>query len=125
MTTDGLADISVTEESVNGERFMYFVIATLLPLLLPYNGENEKSVVVMDNAVIHHMQPVIKAINRFLPRYSPDFNPIELVFAEVKTYLKEHHALMNTVDPRLLITYAFNAVSVENCISYIRHAGYM
>ena len=88
MTTDGVADISVTEESVNGERFMYFVIATLLPLL-PFNGENEKSVVVMDNAVIHHMQPVIEAINtigaiiRFLPRYSPDFNPIELVFAEV------------------------------------------
>ena len=88
MTTDGVADISVTEENVNRERFMYFVIATLLPLL-PFNGENEKSVVVMDNAVIHHMQPVIEAINtigaiiRFLPRYSPDFNPIELVFAEV------------------------------------------
>ena len=88
MTTDGVADISVTEESVNGERFMYFVIATLLSLF-PFNGENEKSVVVMDNAVIHHMQPVIEAINtigaiiRFLPRYSPDFNPIELVFAEV------------------------------------------
>ena len=109
---------------------MYFVIATLLPLL-PFNGENEKSVVVTDNVVIHHMQPVIEAINsigaiiRFLAHYSSDFNPIELVFAEVKTYLKEHHTLMHRVDPRLLITYAFNAVSVENCISYIHHAGYM
>jgi len=85
----------------------------------------------MDNAVIHHMQPVIEAINsvgalvRFLSRYSPDCNPTELVFAEIKGSLKKHHALMHTVDPRLLITYAFNAVSVENCIAYIRHCGYM
>ena len=46
----------------------------------------------MDNAVIHHMQLVIEAINsvgalvRFLPRYSPDFNPIELVFAKIKGF---------------------------------------
>jgi len=67
------------------------------------------------------MQPVIEAINsvgalvRFLSRLfdSPDCNPTELVFAEIKGFLKEHHALMHTVDPRLLITYAFNAVSVE------------
>ena len=79
-----MADISVTEESVNGERFMYFVIATLLPLLLPFNGENEKSVVVMDNAVIHHMQPVIEAINnigaiiRFLPAIHQTLIPLNL-----------------------------------------------
>ena len=96
MTTDGVEDISVTEKSVNGEKFMDFVEKTLLPVLLPFNGENEKSVVIMDNAVIHHMQPVIEAINsvgaivRFLPPYSPDFYPIELVFAEVKQFLKEH-----------------------------------
>ena len=53
------------------------------------------------------MQPVIEAINsvgalvRFLLCYSPDFNPIELVFAEIKGFLKEHHALMHTVDQRL------------------------
>ena len=63
-----------------------------LPVLLPFTGENEKSVVIMDNAVIHHMQLVIEAINsvgalvRFLPRYSPDFNPIELVFAKIKGF---------------------------------------
>jgi len=77
------------------------------------------------------MQPVIEAINsvgalvRFLSRYSPDCNPTELVFAEIKGSLKKHHALMHTVDPRLLITYAFNAVSVENCIAYICHCGYL
>ena len=50
------------------------------------------------------MQPVIEAINsvgalvRFLSRYSPDCNPTELVFAEIKGSLKKHHALMHTVD---------------------------
>ena len=32
---------------------------------------------------------------------------------------------MHTVDPQLLITYVFNAVSVESCIAYIRHCGYI
>jgi len=80
MTTDGVEDVYVTEKSVNGEKFMDFIETTLLPVLLPFTGENEKSVVIMDNAVIHHMQPVIEAINsvgalvRFLPRYSRKFN---------------------------------------------------
>ena len=61
----------------------------------------------MDNAVIHHMQPVIEANNsvgalvRFLSHYSPDLNPIELMFAKIEGFLKEHHALMHTVDQRL------------------------
>ena len=40
---------------------MDFIETTLLPVLLLFTGENEKSVVIMDNAVIHHMQPVIEA----------------------------------------------------------------
>ena len=55
MTTDGVEDVYVTEKSVNGEKFMDFIETTLLPILLPFTGENEKSVVIMDNAVIHHL----------------------------------------------------------------------
>lgn len=48
----------------------------------------------MDNASIHHVNSVIHAINavgalvRFLPPYSPDLNPIEYVFGELKQYLQ-------------------------------------
>jgi hypothetical protein len=106
MTTDGIKDVYVTEKSVDGEKFMEFVESTLLPILLPFDGQNCKSVVIMDNATIHHIEPVVEAINsfgaivRFLPRYSPDLNPIEFVFAEIKAFLKDHHALITGVGSR-------------------------
>jgi len=49
MTTDGVEDVYVTEKSVNGEKFMDCIETTLLPVLLPFTGENEKSVVIIDN----------------------------------------------------------------------------
>ena len=64
---------------------MYFVLIekNLLPQLLPFNGVNGRSVVVMDNASIHHTERAtavieeIGAIPIFLPPYSPDIMPIE------------------------------------------------
>ena len=76
MTTDGIEDVYVTEKSVDGEKFMEFVEDTLLPILLPFDGQNSKSVVIMDNTTIRHIEPVVGAINsvgaivRYLPRYS-------------------------------------------------------
>lgn len=46
-----------------------------------FDGQSPHSVVIMDNASIHHINSVIHAINvvgalvRFLPPYSPDLNP--------------------------------------------------
>ncbi len=83
MSMDGVLDIYLVEGSVNGDVFMDFVRRTLLPLLMPFDGENERSVVVLDNASIHHVEPVVEAINsvgalvKFLPPYSPDLMPLE------------------------------------------------
>ena len=62
----------------------------------------------MDNASIHHVDSVVAYINgvgavvRFLPPYSPDFNPIESVFGGVKQYLQSNDLFytslsMNTI----------------------------
>ena len=55
----------------------------------PYPQKN--SVLVMDNATIHHNEELIKIIESvgcriiFLPPYSPNYNSIELVFSVIKS----------------------------------------
>jgi len=56
----------------------------------------EKSVIILDNASFHRIKEVeeacvcagVKLV--FLPPYSPDFNPIEEFFAELKAFVKKH-----------------------------------
>ena len=58
------------------------------------------SVVIMDNASIHHTENNVQLIENtdakrlFLPPYSPDLNPLEPVFSKVKAILKENEALL-------------------------------
>ncbi len=63
MSMDGVLGYLLSGRSVNGDVFMDFVRRTLLPLLMPFDGGNERSVVVLDNASIHHVEPVVEAIN--------------------------------------------------------------
>lgn len=73
LSTAGVEDVHIVDESVNGEGFLFFVRKCLLPILMPYNGLNPRSIVVLDNASIHHVQAVeqtirsVGAIMRFLP----------------------------------------------------------
>ena len=59
--------------------------------MLPFPQKN--SVLVMDNARIHHNVKIISIVEEFggrvlfLPPYSPDFNPIELAFSVIKSWL--------------------------------------
>ena len=75
---------------------------------------------------IHHVDRVASLINeagailRFLPPYSPDFQPLE-----VKYFLKKSEVIYDsTCDHRSLVTLAFTTVTSEDCTGYIRHAGY-
>ena len=58
--------------------------------MLPYDGINPNSVVVMDNCAIHHVDEVRRLLEDAgimlvdLPPYSPDFNPIETAFSHIK-----------------------------------------
>lgn len=58
MSRAGVEDVYITEENVDGDVFEDFVRTTLLPLLMPFNGVNSHSVVIMDNASIHHMEKI-------------------------------------------------------------------
>ncbi len=60
----------------------------------PYPGPN--SVIILDNAKIHHNEDLIDYLQafgirvEFLPPYSPDLNPIELAFSVLKNFLKNN-----------------------------------
>ena len=132
MTTNGIEDVYVTSGSVNGDVFQHFFCKCVLPILLPFDGRNPRSTVIMDNASIHHVariQEIIRGVGArlmYLPPYSPDLMPLEEVFAKVKGVLRQNDsAYISTHSPEQFIKLAFCTVTKNDCIGYIRHAGYM
>ena len=133
LTVEGIHDVYLAEDSVNGEKFEHFLRECLLPILMPFNGINPRSVVVMDNATIHHIETVVDLIENqshakliLLPPYSPDLNPTEEVFSKVKYIMKENDQLFQvSSNPRILLLEAFAMITQENCPSFIRDCGYL
>lgn len=133
MCMDGILDVSLLEGNVNGTRFEYFVKNCLLRILRPFNGINKHSVVILDNASIHHVDNVIKLIEDqagarilFLPPYSPDLNPLEEAFTQAKSIMKSNCGLFNNCRfPRVLLSTTFSMITSEDCKSYMAHSGYL
>ena len=64
MSLEGIHDVFITEGTVDGEKFIDFVKDYLLPILMPFNYINQRSVVIMDNASIHHVEEVTDLIEK-------------------------------------------------------------
>ena len=131
MSCRGIEDIEIYDGSVDGETFSRFIERCIVPIMQPFNGSNPRSVLVLDNASVHHVKEVHEliigcgAIIRYLPPYSPDFNPLEEVFAQIKRFLRRNSQVYHsTSDPRVLITSAFCSIDSDDCLNYIHHAGY-
>ena len=83
MSVNGFLDCHTVRGTANADVFQKFVAKTLLPHLMPFDGKNPHSVVIMDNCIIHHGDEVAKMIHEmgalvhFLPPYSPDYAPVE------------------------------------------------
>ena len=108
---------------INGERFRAYVEQFLAPTLKP--GD----VVILDNLGSHKGKAVRQAIRAvgarlvFLPKYLPDLNPIEQVFAKFKTLLRKAEA--RTYDAVANASAAILAqYPAEVCAAYVRNAGY-
>ena len=82
--------VVTTDKTVNGDVFLQFVEECLVPVLQPFNGSNARSVVIKDNASVHHVARVVERIQQtgaticFLPPCSPDLNPAEEVFSKIR-----------------------------------------
>ena len=128
----GVQDVVVAEGSVNGAAFTENIKDSLVPMLQPFNCSNPNSIVVMDNAPIHHVDEVAEliiqtgALLHFLPPYSPDLSPVEQVFSKVKAIMKENDQLFQVFsEPRVLLTMAFDMITDNNCKEYAKCCGYM
>ena len=58
MCTEGLLAVEMTAHTVTGASFFDFVRGSLIPEMLPFDGSNPRSILVMDNCSIHHVQEV-------------------------------------------------------------------
>ena len=81
-------------------KFKEYVEKCLLRHLMPFGGINPHSIVVMDNASIHHAGSSIELIESMgalvllVPPYSPDLNAIEEAFSSIKAYMKANEEVL-------------------------------
>ena len=111
------------EGPIDGDSFRLYVEKVLLPTLRP--GD----IVVLDNLGSHRSKTVRELIRSvgaklfFLPKYSPDLNPIEQVFAKLKHFLRK--AAARTVEAVCLaIGQVLQLFTPPECLSYFGNAGY-
>ena len=120
---DGLGAPAVFDGPIDNPTFLAYIEQVLVPTLRP--GD----VVVLDNLVVHKQAAVCAAIEavgaqiRFLPPYSPDFNPIELAFAKLKAFLRA--ARPRSFDHVCtLLAAALDLFTPTECRNFVRHCGY-
>ncbi len=113
----------VLDGAMNGSAFLAYVEQVLTPTLAP--GD----VVIMDNLPAHKLSAVrdaIKAVGaelRFLPPYSPDFNPIEMAFSKLKSFLKKTAARTKD-DLWQAIGNGIDRITPDECLNSFSAAGY-
>jgi transposase len=119
----GIVAPMVLDGPIDGNAFQAYVDQVLVPEVAP--GD----IVIMDNLGSHKRPAVRRAIEAagamllYLPPYSPDFNPIEKLFAKLKALLRK--AAEGTIDSLwTTIGHVLDAFSPAECANYFRAAGY-
>jgi transposase len=121
-TTGWVATMTI-EAATDREVFLAYLEQVLCPQLCP--GD----VVVMDNLAAHKVEGVRALIEsrgaelRYLPPYSPDFNPIEKCWSKVKQLLRGAKA-RSLQGLELAVADALSAVTPHNIQACFRHCGY-
>ncbi len=123
LSPTGMQAPCVFEGAVTSPLFVKWVREWLVPTLAP------GTTVVLDNLSVHRnadVRPAIEAAGchlRYLPAYSPDFNPIELAFAKLKTHLRGVAA--RSFDPVLAaIGTGLARITTTDIRGYYGHCGF-
>jgi len=114
----------IVEGAMDGAAFEVYIATQLAPALRP--GD----IVILDNLNVHKSAAATKALAQqgswflFLPKYSPDLNPIEMAFAKLKTLLRKakartYDALWRTAGD------ICDLFEPQECWNYLKHAGYV
>lgn len=120
---DGTLAYEYFQGAVNKNIFLDYIKNALIPTL------HEGDIVVMDNLRCHKTHEVEKELAKagvrtlFLPPYSPDLNPIEMMWSKIKALLRKWKA--NTSDLlNNFIPLAFQAVSINDITGWFSESGY-
>jgi len=151
LSLDGILHTSILEGSHNGDTFFDFIDG-LLDKMNPY--PNPRSVIVFDNASIHHGEDVVEMVEaRYvlcicllpwpdcdargmriepLPPYSPDLNPIEEAFSSMKAWIRSNRDTAQAdfnaggaFSADVVLWDAIHSVTPEKARGWFRNAGYM
>ena len=123
LSTSGIVAPMVLDGAMDGDMFTAYVTHILLKEMRP--GD----VVIMDNLPAHKVAAVRQIIERagvsliYLPPYSPDFNPIEKAFSQIKAYLKKIAARTKEKLDQAIAN-AIDTVSPQNAVKYFASCGY-
>jgi transposase len=113
----------VFDGPINGELFQAYVAHVLVPTLKP--GD----IVILDNLGSHKSKAVRRLVRQagaklfFLPRYSPDLNPIEQVFAKLKHLLRKAAARTQEAVWKTIGT-LLETFTPEECANYLKNSEY-
>lgn len=123
ITIQGVLASMTIEEATDGDVFLAYLEQVLCPKL------EAGHVVIMDNLRAHKVEGVREKIEGrgarlvYLPPYSPDFNPIEQIWAKVKQWLRS--AKTRTVEAlEQAVGDALNAITAENTAGCFAGCGY-
>ena len=123
LTPNGLQAAMTVSGAVNGDVFAAYLQQVLGPTLVP--GD----VVVLDNLPAHKVAGLAELVEvrgarlLYLPPYSPDFNPIELAFSKLKTWLRTAQARTRDALEAVIQT-ASEWVSEADAKNWFGHCGY-
>jgi transposase len=123
MTHEGLLASMTVEGAANTEAFLTYLDQVLCPALRPGR------VVVLDNLQVHKAEAVRERIEAcgcrrlFLPRYSPDFNPIEGAFSKLKTFLRRVQARTRE-GLEVALGEGLHTITAQDARGWFEHCGY-
>jgi transposase len=123
LTPTGLQAAMTVSGAVNGDVFAAYLGQVLGPTLVP--GD----VVVLDNLPAHKVEGLAEVVEArgarllYLPPYSPDFNPIELAFSKLKTWLRTAQARTRDALETIIQT-AIEWVTEADAKNWLDHCGY-
>jgi transposase len=112
----------VFDGSLNGEIFKKYISEFLVPTL------KEGDIVIMDNLSSHKVKGVIEPIIAvgakvvYLPPYSPDFNPIEMMWSKIKAYLRKAKARTKKLLEKAMEA-ALNSITVADILGWFKENG--
>jgi transposase len=130
MTINGYMSYKVFQGAITSELMEEFLEYQVLPFCNPHPAPN--SVIVLDNASIHRSSRIRQLCEaagvrlEYLPPYSPDYNPIEKSFKQLKGWIKRHADEAEIFDEfGAFIHYSIQQVCCDiDCRAWFRKCGY-